>query len=128
MSKFKSPRSFFWPKITVLFFFLFSASGFQAFDRNQSKEPIFLAGAAAVDMQLPDGVPVAGYGGGARRNLTPWKELSPYSHFFKPAVGVKDPIRAKALVLQRGETKMVWISLDLVAASPQFVQTIAARA
>ena len=85
------------------------------------------AGAAAVDLDMPEGTPIAGYGGGARRNLDPLEDCSEYSHYFKPFEGIISPVRAKALVLQKGNAKIAWVGIDLVASSTEFVDYVTAK-
>lgn len=98
----------------------------QLHDKNKSSVEPLLAGAASVDLKLPDGVPVAGFGAGSRRNFNPFKTTR-YAHLFKAARGVLDPVTAKALILQKGEHKILWLTVDLVASSPKFVEYVAAR-
>ena len=79
---------------------------------------VLLAGAAIVDVTPEIGVPLAGFSGGKRR-LIPfdiWNEY-PYAHYFAPSEGVRDPIRAKSLLLERGGRRLVFVSVDLVAAA-----------
>lgn len=82
------------------------------------------AASLAIDLSLPEGVPVAGYGGGKRRQFNPFKRTQ-YSHFFKANDGVADPIRAKILLLEKDGLKLLWVSVDLVAAPPQLVEYLA---
>lgn len=119
-------------KTTRIIFKIVYASSFfflaAAFTRPEaSPKDLFRAGVAVVDFDLPEGVPVAGYGGGDRRNYNPFSHSSPYAHFFKPAKGVLDPVRAKALIFEKGDTKILWIGVDMVAASPDFVSDVATR-
>lgn len=57
----------------------------------------FEAGAATADVTPPTGYPMWGYS--ARKD--------------KPAEGVRDPLKARALVLKSGESKIALVSLDL---------------
>lgn len=73
------------------------------------------AGAAAVELALPTGVPLAGYS--ARRSALPDVfGQHEYAHYFPPNAGKRDgeEIRAKALVLERSGAKLVFVSLDAV--------------
>lgn len=63
----------------------------------------FEAGAAKVDITAPVGTPLNGYGNRMGRNST----------------GIHDPIWARALYLDDGETRLFLVSLDLVAINPE---------
>lgn len=82
----------------------------------------YVAGAAAVDITPPVGVPLGGFGGGDRRNAFP--DLNPlnYYTFLKPSVGVKDPIMAKALVLGNGHERVAIVTLDAIAIEAALVE------
>jgi hypothetical protein len=69
------------------------------------------AGAAKIDITPPVGLPMWGYG--ARHD--------------SPAVGVRDPLRARALVLAAGKERIALVSLDLGRA-PTRQSTAAIRA
>ncbi len=87
-----------------------------AASRASGEAPGLVAGAHAVDIATPTGVPLAGYGGMARRLLIPdFLRRYPYAFWFKPGTGVHDPIRARALVLESGERRVLWVSVDLIA-------------
>ncbi len=86
------------------------------------------AGAAKVDMTPPVGVPLAGYGGLGRRLLIPdLLNRYPYAFWFKPSQGVHLPIMARALVLERGEVRVLWIAVDLVGIDPRLVTDLRFR-
>lgn len=73
-------------------------------------------GVAAGDITPVVGVPLAGFGGGDRRRAIPdLLGLDPYSFYLTPSTGVRDPIRAKAMVLREGGRELAFVSLDLVA-------------
>lgn len=76
-----------------------------------------LGGTANIDVTPGAGVPLGGYGGGKRR-LIPWDIFNkyPYAKYFKPNKGVRDPIRSKAMVLTKGDQRLLFISLDIVGA------------
>jgi len=87
-----------------------------------------LAGADAVDIAPPAGVPPAGYGGVARRLLIPdFLNRHPYAFWFKPGTGIHDPVMARALVLESGESRVLWLSVDLVAVEPEMVSELKER-
>ncbi|MBI4617087.1 MAG: neutral/alkaline non-lysosomal ceramidase N-terminal domain-containing protein [Planctomycetes bacterium] len=85
------------------------------------------AGAAAVDVTPPVGVPLAGYGGGKRRLFPPDFNPNNYHQFMSPSTGVRDPLVAKALVLDDGTDRIAFLKLDLVAVEEEAVKDIAAR-
>jgi neutral ceramidase len=90
--------------------------------------PVLLAGAASVDVALPDGTPLAGYGGFPRRARVPdvlgWY---PHAFWFRPSRGVHDPVKARALALDDGRASLVWLAVDLVGADPSLVAELRAR-
>lgn len=59
------------------------------------------------------GVPLSGFSG---RRIYPWDVIDqyPYSTVLKPSTGVKDPIRAKAMYLDNGQQKLLFMSVDVV--------------
>jgi hypothetical protein len=94
------------------------------------------AGAAAVDVTpaTAEGVPLAGYGGDPRRKFTlanipahiaaalgSCYDPTPGSaaSLFEPATGVHDPVTARALVLDNGETKAAIIKIDAIGTTRQ---------
>lgn len=82
----------------------------------------YSAGAAAVDMTPRTGVPLAGYGGGARRRGFP--DLNPFNDytFLAPSQGVRDPIQVKALVIHNGLEKVAIVTLDAIAIDARVVE------
>ncbi|KRT73985.1 MAG: hypothetical protein XU13_C0010G0027 [Candidatus Rokubacteria bacterium CSP1-6] len=90
--------------------------------------PPLLAGARAVDVTPPTGVALAGYGGMGRRRLVPdLLNRHPYAFWFKPSRGVHDPIVARALVLQSGPRRVLWIAVDLIGPDPEMVSELRER-
>src|SRR5439155_504024 len=90
------------------------------------------AGVASVEVVLPAGTPLAGYGGFPRRAWMPDLLGSrPYAFWFRPSTGVHDPIRARALVLTSGATQILWLAVDTIGIDPTLVtdlrQRLAAR-
>jgi neutral ceramidase len=87
-----------------------------------------VAGAASVPLRLPEGVPLAGYGTFRRRLLFPdllgWY---PHTFWFKPAQGTLDTLAARALVLETPSTRLVWVTVDLVAVDGGLVEEIERR-
>jgi hypothetical protein len=90
--------------------------------------PGLLAGAHALDITPPIGVPLAGYGGAGRRLLLPdFLNRYPYAFWFKPSTGVGDPIMARALVLRSGERRVLWVAVDLVGVDSDMVRELGER-
>jgi hypothetical protein len=72
-------------------------------------------------IQLPPGIPLAGYGGD-RRMFPDVLGLYPYAFYLKPSQGTLDSIHVKVLVLDRADQsppRLVFVALDLVAVSAQ---------
>ena len=85
-----------------------------------------VAGAAREPLSVPDGTPLAGYGGWHRRLVLP-DILNRYAHAFwlKPSTGVRDPLSVRALVLEHGQTRLVWIALDVLGVDQAFTDAVA---
>ena len=87
-----------------------------------------LAGARAVDVTPPVGVPLAGYGGMGRRLFVPdLFDRYPYAFWFKPSRGIHDPVMARALVLQSGPRRVLWLAVDLVGPDHEMVAELKDR-
>ena len=87
-----------------------------------------VAGAASVDVTPPVGVPLAGYGGAARRSLFPdLLDRHPLAFWFKPSDGVHDRIMARVLLLQFGAVRLLWTSVDLVGVDADMVRELTDR-
>jgi len=87
-----------------------------------------LAGAISVTVDLPGDTPLAGYGGFPRRAWIP--DLigrAPDTFWFRPSTGVHDPIRVRALVLEGGGIRLLWLAVDLVGMDPTLVGELRAR-
>ena len=87
-----------------------------------------LAGAASVTVELPDDTPLGGFGGFPRRAWLP--DLigrHPDTFWFRPSTGVHDPIKVRALVLEAGGVRVLWIAVDLVGMDPTLVSDLRAR-
>ena len=86
------------------------------------------AGAGRATLAVPPGTPLAGYGGFARRLLVPdLFDRYPHAFWLKPSAGQRDPLAARALVLERDGTRVTWVTLDLIAVDQAFTRAVAAR-
>ena len=86
------------------------------------------AGAASVDVALPEGTPLAGYGGFPRRAWVPdVLGLRPHAFWLRPSRGVHDPVKARALALDDGRASLVWLAIDLVGTDPSLVEELRGR-
>jgi len=87
-----------------------------------------IAGASRVPLAVPHGTPLAGYGAFARRLIVPDVfGRYPHAFWFKPGTREGEPLWARALVLERDDTRVVWVALDLVAIDAAFTGTVASR-
>jgi hypothetical protein len=86
------------------------------------------AGAGYAVLRLPSGTPLAGYGGTQRRLLFP-DVFGLYAHafWFRPSVGEHDPLAARALVLENPTSRVVWITVDLIAVDRAFTRAVQDR-
>jgi hypothetical protein len=79
-------------------------------------------------VELPAGVPLAGYGSMPRRAWIPdFLGRHPYAFWFNPSIGVHDPPRVRVLALGSGGTRVLWLSVDLVGVDPALVAELRAR-
>ncbi|MBI1733795.1 MAG: neutral/alkaline non-lysosomal ceramidase N-terminal domain-containing protein [Candidatus Rokubacteria bacterium] len=86
------------------------------------------AGAATVEIAVPPGTPLAGYGAAGRRALFPdLLGRRPHAFWFKSHEGQADPIAARALVLEHGGTRLVWIATDLIAVDRRLTAELGTR-
>jgi neutral/alkaline ceramidase-like enzyme len=86
------------------------------------------AGASSLVVELPPGVPLAGYGSTPRRAWIPdVLGRYPYAFWFNPSIGVHDPPRVRALALESNATRVLWLSLDLVGVDPTLVSELRTR-
>ena len=84
------------------------------------------AGAARVELAVPPGTPLAGYGDRARRLLLPdILGRHPHAFWFRPNEGALDPVAARALVLESGGQRLTWLSIDLIAVDSAFTARVA---
>jgi neutral ceramidase len=87
------------------------------------------AGAARVALAPPAGTPLAGYGGFKRRLLVPdLLDRHPHAFWLKPSTAARDPIAARALILEAAGRRVAWLALDLVAVDRGLVAEIERRA
>jgi neutral ceramidase len=86
------------------------------------------AGAARVALRVPPGAPLAGYGSLARRLVIP-DVLARYPHafWFRPSDGERDPLAARALVLESGGVRVALATIDLLAVDHAFTADVARR-
>jgi len=79
---------------------LLLGSGSETGSAAAAPAPRLLAGAAGVTVELPADTPLGGYGGFPRRAWMPdLLGRYPDTFWFRPATGVHDPIKVRALVL-----------------------------
>ena len=84
-------------------------------------------GYAEAEFDLPEGVSLAGYGGGDRRRWLKRSRRNPYSHRFKPSQGELDPVGSRAIVLDLDGRPVVLVSTDLVAVSAEMKAVLVDR-
>ncbi len=86
------------------------------------------AGASSLEIQLPAGAPLAGYGGFPRRAWIPdILGRSPNAFWFNPSSGVHDSLRVRALALESAGLRVLWLSVDLVGVDPAMVAEVRSR-
>jgi hypothetical protein len=86
------------------------------------------AGAVRIPLELPPGVPLAGYGSLRRRlKLPDVLGLYPHAFWFRPSQGVRDVLAVRALVLEYAGRRLAWATVDLIAVDRSFTAD-AARA
>jgi hypothetical protein len=86
------------------------------------------AGAATAAFGVPAGTPLAGYGSVRRRLLFPdVLGRHPHAFWLKPHAGQLDPVAARALVLEAGSERVVWVTLDLIAVDRAFTREVERR-
>ena len=90
--------------------------------------PRLLAGAAGVTVDLPADTPLGGYGGFPRRAWMPdLLGRYPDTFWFRPATGIHDPIKVRALVLEAGGVRLLFLGVDLVGMDPALVADLRRR-
>lgn len=96
--------------------------------RSAESAPPLTAGASSVTVTLPEDTPLAGYGGFPRRAWLP--DLigrHPDAFWFRPSSGVHDPLIIRALVLESGAARVLWLAVDLVGVDPGMLATLRGR-
>jgi hypothetical protein len=91
-------------------------------------EDCVVAGAGHAPLRVPPGTPLGGYGSLERRLLLPdVLGRHPHAFWLKPSLGQRDPLGARALVLERDGVRVTWLALDVVAVDQALTDAIAAR-
>lgn len=86
------------------------------------------AGAASVEVAVPGGTPLAGYGGFPRRAWLPdLLNRHPHAFWLTPSDGVHDPLVVRALEIESGGTRVLWLAVDLVGIDPSLVAELRGR-
>lgn len=97
-------------------------------DAAARRDTRLLAGAASVEVTLPPGTPLGGYGGFPRRAWLPdVLGRSPYAFWFRPSTGVHDPFRVRGLTLELGQARVLWLTVDLVGIDPSLLSALRER-
>ena len=93
-----------------------------------TKAPSLRAGAARIEIRVPDGAPLAGYGAWRRRLVIPdVLGLYPHAFWFKPSEGALDELAARALVIYAGDTRVTWVAVDVIAVTQDFTRRLGER-
>jgi neutral ceramidase len=108
--------------ITALCMFLLSISIFASSD-------LIDVGFSTVNLDLPKGVPLAGFGQMERRvkGGIDLKNKYPYCYFFKPNEGVLDPVHVRSMALRKDGKLTVFVSMDIVGITKDFVTSLIKR-
>lgn len=95
--------------------------------KNSTRGPL-QAGVSVIDITPPIGVPMGGYGSRMDTESAQDPLLDPYDYakLFMPTQGVRDRLRAKAVVLDNGSTRIALVSIDLIGVFDNtFLDTLA---
>ncbi|MBI2216539.1 MAG: neutral/alkaline non-lysosomal ceramidase N-terminal domain-containing protein [Candidatus Rokubacteria bacterium] len=77
---------------------------------------------------MPTGTPLAGYGSLSRRLYVPdVLGRHPYAFWFRPSVGERDRLAARALVLEGDGRRVVWLTADLIGVDRGFTRELERR-
>jgi neutral ceramidase len=94
----------------------------------EGRESDLTAGAASVEVTLPRGTPLGGYGGFPRRAWVPdFLGRYPYAFWFRPSTGVHDPIKVRSLLLESKAARLLWLTVDLVGMDPGLLTELRER-
>ena len=87
------------------------------------------AAVTSIDVTPPIGTPLGGYGGGGRRLAFPFDLFNKYKYatLFKPSEGVRDPLRAKVMLLRANNKKLAFVSIDTVGITEEAYKEITKR-
>jgi neutral ceramidase len=88
-----------------------------------------LVGIGSTDATPEVGTPLGGYGGSGRRlkYFLDWGNRYPLATYLRPSNGVLDPIRAKSMVVQNHQRKILFVSLDVVGITIDVYQSLQKR-
>jgi hypothetical protein len=85
----------------------------------------YRVGISAVHTDPQIGIPLAGYGDVKRRlSHWDWKNEVPHCFFFKPSIGMRDPIRAKAMVVETGGKRAIFVSVDVIGVTDSLIEAL----
>jgi len=94
---------------------------------SASATGVLRVGVASVDVTPEIGVPLGGFGGGDRRlKMSKWGKYK-YATYLAPSTGVRDPIRSKAMVLEKDGKRLLFVSLDVVGVTSKFLKDLHRR-
>lgn len=77
--------------------------------------------------RVEEQIPLGGYGSKERRNLSFRLFKYPFIRFFRVAQGSLDPIRVKTMYLQNDQSKLLFISLDVIGVTKDMRNDLIAR-
>jgi len=85
-------------------------------------------GFAAVEVILPTGVPLAGFGVKDRR-IVPFDlfDDADYARYFRPSGGIREPADIKVMVMERDSDFLVFVRLELLFLTANLREAIMAR-
>lgn len=86
------------------------------------------AGAASVEIRVPPGTPLAGYGSLSRRLPVPdLFDRHRHAFWFRPAQGQLDSLWARAVVIESGGRRLTWVTADLIAVGRRLTAELVRR-